>query len=132
MPVDRNLYPLGWKDFSAEIRFQRARGRCECSGQCGLHSGYPTKKRCTEQHGKKAHYAKGLVRLTVAHLCSCDPICMNPNHVIAACQRCHLRIDRFRHAKNRIATQRARTTRQDAPGQAAALQALPPYPNQQE
>lgn len=125
MPTDPRMYPLGWKDFSAEIRFQRARGRCECSGQCGLHSGYPTRRRCVELHGKKASYAKGTVRLTVAHLCSCHPICLNPNHVIAACQRCHLRIDRFRHAKNRIATQKARRTRQDAPGGTAEPVPIP-------
>ena len=125
MPIDWRLYPLGWKDFSAEIRFQRARGRCECSGQCGLHQGHPIKRRCVELHGKKASYAKGKVTLTVAHLCECDPICTNPNHVLAACQRCHLRIDRYRHARHRIVTQRAQRTRQDAPARIATTPAIP-------
>jgi hypothetical protein len=33
---------------------------------------------------------------------------LNPEHVIAACQRCHLRIDRFLHAAHRLARQLAR------------------------
>lgn len=107
MPVDWRLYPANWHAFSAQIRFGRARGRCECTGQCGLHQGRPILRRCTERHGEKARYAKGIIRLTVAHLCQCDPLCLNPGHVIAACQRCHLRIDRFRHARNRLTTQKA-------------------------
>jgi hypothetical protein len=60
-----------------------------------------------------AHYARGKVILTVAHLCACDPICLNPAHVIAACQRCHLRIDRFKHAAHRLANQETRQEAQE-------------------
>ena len=104
MPVDPTKYPPGWRDFSASIRFDRAKGRCECVGQCGLHQPNPTTRRCVELHHAKALWARGVVRLTVAHLCDCDPICMNPSHVIAACQRCHLRIDRQKHTATRRAT----------------------------
>lgn len=106
MPVDWRRYPKEWSAFSAQIRFGRAKGRCECNGQCGIHQGHPILRRCTERHHEKARYAAGKVRLTLAHLCNCEPICMNPEHVIAACQRCHLRIDRFKHARNRLVTQR--------------------------
>lgn len=111
MPFDRKKYPPHWDAFSAEIRFVRAGGRCECMGECGLHGpslfndGKP--RRCTELHGEKAKWAKGKVMLTVAHLnylggpCRCEPRCAIPEHVSAMCQRCHLRIDIDRHVLNR-------------------------------
>jgi hypothetical protein len=103
MPCDMRPYGTHWPRFSAAIRFQRANSRCECTGQCGLHHAH----RCTEVHHTKARWAKGLVRLTVAHLCQCSPPCTDPNHVIAACQRCHLRIDRYPHAAARKAKNNA-------------------------
>lgn len=99
MPCDMRPYGPTWPMFSALIRFQRAKSRCECYGQCGMHPAH----RCAEIHHKKALWARGMVRLTVAHLCECSPPCQDANHVIAACQRCHLRIDRFKHAGNRLA-----------------------------
>ena len=103
MPMPPEHYPPGWDDFSRWIRFTRAQGRCECTGQCDLHQ-HPTRtRRCIERNHFAAHYAHGKVVLTVAHLCDCDPICLNPAHVIAACQRCHLRIDRYMHAAHRQA-----------------------------
>lgn len=102
MPVDWTRYPPNWPGFSAQIRFARARGRCECTGQCGMHRPNPAPRRCVELHHTPARWFRGTVRLTVAHLCHCDPPCANPAHVIAACQRCHLRIDRFRHAQARL------------------------------
>ena len=102
MPCDMTIYGEGWKDFSNFIRFERAQQQCECFGKCGLHS----PRRCTERHHTKARYARGLVRLAIAHLCECHPPCKDPNHVIAACQRCHLRIDRWKHAQARLARQR--------------------------
>lgn len=89
-------YPKGWKYFSYWIRFFRAKGRCECTSECGLH----LNGRCTEIHGNNAQYANGVICLTVMHLCKCNPICMNERHVKAACQRCHLRVDVPLHMKN--------------------------------
>jgi hypothetical protein len=103
MPMPASHYPPGWKEFSSFIRYQRAQGRCECTGECGLHRTGPIVRRCIERHHTPATFAKGTIRLTVAHLCNCQPICLNPMHVIAACQRCHLRIDRYRHAAHRLA-----------------------------
>jgi hypothetical protein len=100
-------YPPGWTAFSAYIRFERAGRRCECRGECGLHGSNTGNRRCVEEHHKPAKYARGVIRLTTAHLCQCRPICLNPMHVIAACQRCHLRIDRYMHAAHRLAHQMA-------------------------
>lgn len=98
MPCDMTPYGPDWPAFSWSIRFTRAHGRCECFGKCGLH----VPRRCSEIHHTPAHWARGTIRLTVAHLCNCDPPCHDPNHVIAACQRCHLRIDRYKHANARL------------------------------
>lgn len=101
MPINVKRYPPYWEQFSNWVRFDRAHGQCECTGQCGLHGATPGTRRCTETHRRKARYAKGTVILTTAHLCNCDPPCTIPKHVIAACQRCHLRIDRELHARHR-------------------------------
>ena len=97
MPCDITKYGPDWPAFSRRIRYVRALEQCECFGLCGLHHN----RRCIERHHQRARFAKGLIRLTVAHLCNCDPPCQDPNHVIAACQRCHLRIDAPRKAKTR-------------------------------
>jgi len=97
MPMPSSYYPPGWNAFSARIRHGRAGDRCECFGQCGLHHG----RRCAHANHTPGRWQRGTIVLTVAHLCACSPICLNPAHVIAACQRCHLRIDAFKHAKTR-------------------------------
>lgn len=115
MPADMTRYPKSWPEFSRWIRYTRAEGRCECTGQCGLHRSYSTPRRCIERHHTAATYATGTVRLTVAHLCNCDPPCANPNHVKAMCQRCHLRTDRYLHARRRRETLQSRQeSRQDS------------------
>jgi len=99
--MDLTKYPPNWKAFSYPIRFARAQGRCECTGECGMHSPNPSPRRCTERHGQPAQWAKGKVTLTVAHLCDCDPPCATPSHVKAMCQRCHLRTDLQLHIAHR-------------------------------
>lgn len=101
-------YPKDWKKISHHIRFVRAEGRCECVGECGLHSTNPGPRRCTEKNGHKAKWAKGRVVLTTAHLCDCDPLCGDLDHLKALCNRCHLRVDVPLHVKNRKAKRRAR------------------------
>jgi hypothetical protein len=98
MPIDYTRYPKHWHAFSHWIRHVRAQGQCECTGQCHLHTPNPTTRRCQERNRQPALFARGTITLTVAHLCHCDPPCAIPAHVIAACQRCHLRIDRKLHA----------------------------------
>jgi hypothetical protein len=94
-------YPDDWKAVSRFVRHERAGGRCECEGQCGLHT---TTGRCVERDGEKAKFAKGKVVLTTAHTCTCDPLCSNPAHLLAMCNRCHLRLDIDLHMKNAAKT----------------------------
>ena len=108
MPIDRSKYPPNWKAVSFWVRFGRAAGRCECTGQCGHHGPNPTPRRCTETNGAAAIFARGRVVLTVAHLCQCRPLCAIAHHLIATCQKCHLRIDRKQHAATRRATLQAK------------------------
>jgi hypothetical protein len=109
MPVDRKRYPANWKAISAAIR-ERSGGRCECSGECGLHKTTPGPRRCTECHGEPAKWAKGKVILTVAHLgvpkpdgslgSKHDKMDCRPENLRAYCQRCHLRFDMDEHVQN--------------------------------
>lgn len=46
------------------------------------------------------------VVLTIAHLCRCEPPCMDLEHVKALCQRCHLRLDARLHARHAAQTRR--------------------------
>jgi len=99
----RKKYPANWKAVSLQIRYVRAAGRCECTGECGLHRTTPGPRRCVELDGRPAKWARGKVMLTVAHLnaasgpCSCDPLCANLEHLKAMCNRCHLRYDAPMH-----------------------------------
>ena len=116
-------YPAEWRDVSRHIRFVRARGRCECEGECGLHRTHPGPRRCVERDGEPALWMKPgtVVMLTVAHLnarggpCQCEPHCADPAHLKAMCQRCHLRYDVPRHRMN------ARTRRAAETGQRSLL-----------
>jgi hypothetical protein len=106
MPIDLTNYPPSWGPFSYSIRYLRANGRCECTGECGLHRPNPNPRRCIEHHHHPARFARGTICLTTAHLCHCDPPCAIPAHVKAMCQRCHLRLDRQIHALHARATWR--------------------------
>ena len=106
-------YPPNWKELSNEIRFKRAQGRCECEGECGLHRTTPGPRRCTERHEHLAKWARGKVVLTTAHLCQCDPLCGNPEHLKAMCNRCHLRVDVDLHVRNATKKRHARRAVKD-------------------
>jgi hypothetical protein len=106
MPIKKeNLkrYPPDWREISRRIRFVRAQGRCECTGQCGLHDG----ERCVERDGIWAKFARGKVVLTVAHL-DHDTTNSDESNFAAMCQRCHLRLDRPQHQSNARRTRRER------------------------
>lgn len=105
MPVNIKDYPASWPAFRITI-LARSLLRCECTGQCDQHQPHPMPRRCCELQGKPARYFRGPVRLTIAHTCTCVPLCANPAHVLALCQKCHLRLDRFKHAAARLATQK--------------------------
>lgn len=98
LPENKTRYPENWPAISNRIRFDRAGGRCECTGQCGHdHIG-----RCTAEHGH-AHPVTGSgVVLTVAHLDHMPERCDDGN-LLAMCQRCHLAYD----APHHYATRRA-------------------------
>lgn len=113
-PMDRALYPENWEQTGAVIR-ERAQGRCECMGECGLHPPIPTRlpdgsttqiaRRCREIHGTDARWARGRVILTVAHL-DHDPANNDPENLRALCQRCHNRIDTEDRQKHAAETRR--------------------------
>lgn len=102
-------YPPDWKAIARAIR-DRSGGRCECHGECGLHRTHPGPRRCEERNGALAQWANGRIVLTVAHLngpdgpCRCSPLCADPDHLKAMCQRCHLRYDLPLHMRNASAT----------------------------
>jgi hypothetical protein len=108
MPIrasEKGRYPPDWKTISRRIR-ERAGGRCECEGECGLHRTHPGPRRCVEQHAEPAKWARGRVILTVAHL-NHEPGDCSDTNLRAMCQRCHLRYDAPHHQRNAAQTRRA-------------------------
>ena len=115
MPMNRSLYPPDWEAISLFVRVDRAHHQCECTGECGLHlpTGFASShtpksmiqpRRCREINKQRAQFFNGRVILTAAHTCNCYPICGNVEHILAMCQRCHLRFDIFRHRDSRLRT----------------------------
>mgnify|MGYP001561758686 CR=1 FL=1 len=107
MPIkdsERRKYPPFWELLSAWIRFTRAEGRCECTGDCGIVHGLSFHGgRCERMHGVpivmyRVH-ATGAVVLTTAHLDQ-DPRNNALANLKAMCQDCHLRLDRDQHRRN--------------------------------
>ena len=87
-PENRARYPKDWKLISARIRFERAGGRWECTGQCGLdHEG-----RCDAWHGDEHPQTGSKVVLTVMHM-DHQPENNDEANLMAGCQRCHNRYD---------------------------------------
>lgn len=83
MPIkkeNRKLYGPNWKQISHNIRFGRARGRCE---HCGV------------LHGQRRLFGRkhSVVILTTAHLDQ-DPTNNSAINLKALCQECHLEYDR--------------------------------------
>ena len=109
-PENRLRYPKNWNEIRTEI-VARAEDRCECVGECGLHSHTHGPQRCTERNGFKAKWARGIIVLTVAHLNHIPEDC-RPENLKAMCQRCHLRYDVGHHAKSRRKNRDADTGQQ--------------------
>ena len=106
--MKRSRYPKDWDVISKRIRFDRARGRCECTGECGLHVG----RRCHERDGEYAEWARGKVVLTTAHRNHAPMDCRDTN-LLAMCQRCHLRYDSTYHATQSRYTRRRKLAHSD-------------------
>jgi hypothetical protein len=100
-PENRKRYPPDWPEISKRIRFDRAGGRCECLGECGLlHVG-----RCPAEHNLPNPRTGSMVILTVAHLDHVPENCVETN-LRAYCQGCHLHYDRWHHAQTARETAR--------------------------
>lgn len=94
--MNRSRYPAQWAEFSRQIRFERAGGRCECTGECGkvhLQEGYsPPPFRCHKIHLRV--YEDVACILTVAHMnakggvCACDPRCPSTSALFAKAVTC--------------------------------------------
>jgi len=102
-PENKHRYPKNWPDISHRIRFDRAQGRCECTGQCGrgTHEG-----RCPNRHGGDAYGTGSKVVLTTMHLDHTPENCDDSN-LLAGCQGCHLHYDKDHHAQTARATREA-------------------------
>jgi hypothetical protein len=105
---DRGRYPANWKTEIVPAVRARSGGRCECTGECGLHRTTPGPRRCVERNGQPAKWARGKVVLTVAHLDHTPEHCDLTN-LKDMCQRCHLRYDVKHHAGTRRHTFEQRT-----------------------
>lgn len=102
-PERKADYPPDWKAISRRIRFERAGGMCECTGECKQHDGW-----CLRRHGQEIGYKTGRkVVLTTAHRVH-GPDCSDEN-LVAMCQRCHLNYDAKMHAANARLTREARS-----------------------
>lgn len=94
-PENRKRYPKNWKTISLRIRYERAKGRCECTGECGHHHRAPWSlepHRCPEWDGEEHTITGSKVVLTVAHLNHTPEDCADDN-LKAMCQRCHNKLD---------------------------------------
>ena len=112
-PENRDRYPADWAEISRRIRFDRAGGRCECTGECGRPSSHLAGDgRCGARHGEPIHQSswggpsRQTVVLTTAHLDHTPEHCEDED-LLAMCQGCHLHYDREHHAETRQATRAA-------------------------
>jgi hypothetical protein len=102
-PENVGRYPKDWPEISRRIRFERAGGRCECTGQCGEdHDG-----RCKAKHGEPHPATLARVVLTVMHM-DHEPENCDDSNLLAGCQRCHLKYDAPHHARTASETRRRR------------------------
>jgi hypothetical protein len=111
-PENRDRYPKNWPELSRELRFGRADGRCECTGQCGhryRHRDHSPEGRCTALHGDPNPATGAKVILTVAHLDHTPENC-DPSNLVAMCNGCHLRYDTDHHAQTAARTKFAAQT----------------------
>lgn len=123
MPIkkeNRSKYPKNWPSISDRIRFKRARGRCECMGECGrTHEVFTTHDkevvpsgttlRCLNVNGRPSPFTGAKIVLTVAHLDHNPANCAEDN-LVAMCQRCHLAYDSEIHRANAAATRAAKAS----------------------
>lgn len=99
-------YPPDWQAIADRIKFGRAGGRCECTGECGDEHNLGADGRCYRRHGEEYLAKRGnltviaVVILTTAHLSPPVANCDDDN-LKAMCQACHLKFDWELHARTR-------------------------------
>jgi hypothetical protein len=128
MPIRRELrplYPPNWKELSRRVRFDRAKGLCECCGRphaklirC-LPDGRwfdPAQQTWRDRRGRRTRWPDLLamiparstrIVLAAAHL-DHDPSNNRWPNLKCLCQRCHLSHDRPYHRAQRWITYRRR------------------------
>lgn len=94
----KSTYPPNWHSISEDIRWLRAKGRCE---KCGAIEGVPYVGRRSIVHLSVHHI--GIPRPDGRLGSPKDKGDCRPENLIALCQRCHLNADRQLHAANRKA-----------------------------
>ena len=121
-PENRSRYPDDWPFIREKILARSRDGaredtrsivypeRCECTGMCGAHE-----HRCERRNHEPIPGTAFLddskpVVLTIAHL-DHTPENNDPENLRAMCQRCHLRYDAPRKARERRARREAGTDR---------------------
>jgi hypothetical protein len=122
----RRLYPTDWAAISTAIRFGRAQGQCEYCGK--PHGARVVQLRdgrwsagdghWHNRHGRTAKgpdilaYGEGRAWRRPVVLACCharhDPRESDPRLLVAACNACHLRLDREWHRRQRWVTWRSR------------------------
>ena len=102
LPENIHRYPVNWPAISRRIRFGRAKGRCECEGECGR----PHRGRCPNRHGQPAYDTGTTVALQTAHL-DHTPENSTDANLRAMCNGCHLSYDREHHRRTAATTRRA-------------------------
>jgi len=104
-PENRDRCLPNWDEISAKIRIDRAGGRCECTGQCGVDHKLEAegirpvrsyfagpRNRCQARNSLPHHVTRSQVVLTVMHL-DHQPENVDDSNLLAGCQGCHNRYD---------------------------------------
>lgn len=125
-PEMRRLYPSNWAAISSAVRFGRAGGQCEYCGKphgariVQLRDGRWTSGNGEwfDRRGRPAptpdilDYGDGRAWRRPVSLACChakhDPRESDPRVLVAACNACHLRLDREWHRRQRWVTWRSR------------------------
>ena len=138
MTFRKERYPADWKAIRAAI-MQRADGQCECTGLCGdTHDGgrcgAPHMELILRDHRHPAQWTEHdpslagrspeatKVILTVAHI-DHDEQHNDHANLMAACQRCHLKLD----AADNLARKRERRAAADGQRPLPLLAAMPEH-----
>jgi len=126
MPIsaaNRKRYPKDWPEISRRIRFDRAQGRCECRGECGVDHEAEGRNhsldileldRCPARHGAPHPFTKSKsVVLTTAHLPGREIEQCGDDDLMAACERCHNRMDAPSRQRNASKTRHRKRGQDD-------------------